>query len=338
MLRVILKRLVLMPFLILGIVTATFVLAQFTKGNPLVSIIGARALDNPDVVAAAKKRWGLDRSVPERYVVYVSNLAQGNLGTSFRTKQPVLLDLAQRLPATLELVICAMIVGAVSGILLGVVSAQFHDTPADHTARFISLLGSCIPMFWLGLLALFIFSVQTHWLPGPGRLDIRSDPPATVTGFMLIDTLLAGNWPSFVDAVRHLILPSIVLGWSVTGIVSRMVRASMLDVLGQDFITMARSKGAGETRVLLNHALRNALIPALTILGFTFAYLITGSVLVETIFSWPGIGSYAVDAARSLDYPAITGVTIIGGLGFLIANLLTDIAYAAVDPRMRSAA
>ena len=337
MFRVILKRLVLMPFLILGIVTATFVLAQFTKGNPLISIIGARALDNPDVVAAAKARWGLDRSVPERYVIYVANLAQGNLGTSFRTKQPVLLDLAQRLPATLELVICAMIVGAVSGILLGVISAQFRDTPADHTARFVSLLGSCIPMFWLGLLVLFIFSVQTHLLPGPGRLDIRADPPPTVTGFMLIDTLLAGEPSSFVDAVRHLILPSIVLGWSVTGIVSRMVRASMLDVLGHDFITMARSKGAGETRVLLNHALRNALIPALTILGFTFAYLITGSVLVETIFSWPGIGSYAVDAARSLDYPAITGVTIIGGLGFLIANLLTDIAYAAVDPRMRSA-
>jgi ABC-type dipeptide/oligopeptide/nickel transport system permease component len=338
MLRVILKRLVLMPFLVLGIVTATFVLAQFTKGNPLVSIIGARALDNPDIVAAAKARWGLDRSVPERYVIYVANLAQGNLGTSFRTKQPVLTDLAQRLPATLELVICAMIVGAVSGILLGVISAQFRDTPADHTARFIALLGSCIPMFWLGLLALFIFSVQTHLLPGPGRLDIRSDPPPTVTGFLLIDTLVAGEWSSFVDALRHLILPSLVLGWSVTGIVSRMVRASMLDVLGQDFITMARAKGAGETRVLMNHALRNALIPALTILGFTFAYLITGSVLVETIFSWPGIGSYAVDAARALDYPAITGVTIVGGLGFLLANLLTDIAYAAVDPRMRSAA
>nr|WP_256367266.1 ABC transporter permease [Acidisoma sp. L85] len=197
MLRVILKRLVLMPFLVLGIVTATFVLAQFTKGNPLVSIIGARGLENPDVVAAAKARWGLDRSVPERYVIYVANLAQGNLGTSFRTKQPVLTDLAQRLPATLELVICAMIVGAVSGILLGVISAQFRDTPADHTARFIALLGSCIPMFWLGLLVLFIFSVQTHLLPGPGRLDIRSDPPPTVTGFLLIDTLVAGEWSSF---------------------------------------------------------------------------------------------------------------------------------------------
>lgn len=338
MLRVLLRRLLVMPLLLLGIVTATFGLAQFTKGNPLVSIIGARNLDNPEIVAAAKARWGLDKPLPDRYLVYLDNLAHGDMGTSFRTRQPVLQDLADRLPATLELVICAMIVGAFSGILLGVISAQFQNTPADYTARLLALLGSCIPMFWLGLLMLFIFSVQTHLLPGPGRLDIRSDPPDPVTGFMLIDTLLDGNWDSFVDALRHLILPALVLGWSVTGIVSRMVRASMLDVLGQDYITMARAKGAGPIRVLRRHALRNALIPALTILGFTFAYLITGSVLVESVFSWPGIGSYAVDAARALDYPAITGVTIIGGLGFLIANLLTDIAYAAADPRMRAAA
>src|ERR1700761_4430056 len=223
MMEGVVRRVLLMPFLLLGIVTATFILAQFTKGNPLVSIIGARALDNPEIVAAAKARWGLDRSIPERYLIYLNNLLHGDLGTSFRTKQPVLVDLAQRLPATLELVICAMIVGAVTGILLGVISAQFRDRAADHIARFIALLGSCIPMFWLGLLVLYIFSVQTNWLPGPGRLDLRSDPPDTVTGFMLIDTLLDGDWDTFVDAVRHLILPSLVLGWSVTGIVSRMV-------------------------------------------------------------------------------------------------------------------
>jgi peptide/nickel transport system permease protein len=337
MLKVVLRRLVVMPFLLLGIVTATFVLAQFTKGNPLVSIIGARALDNPDIVAAAKARWGLDRPVPERYAIYVWNLAHGDLGTSFRTKQPVLKDLAQRLPATLELVICAMMVGAVGGIVLGTVSAEFEHSPADHGARLLALIGSCLPVFWLGLIALFIFSVQTKLLPGPGRLDIRSVPPPPVTGFMLVDTLVAGDWTAFVDTLRHLVLPSLVLGWSVVGIITRMVRASMLDVLSQDYITMARAKGASRLRVLVRHALANALIPALTILGFTFAYLITGSVLVETIFSWPGIGSYAVEAARSLDYPAITGVTILGGLGFLLANLLTDIAYAAADPRMREA-
>ena len=338
MLNLVLRRLLLIPILLLGIVTATFVLAQFTKGDPLVSIVGARGLSNPAVVEAAKQRWGLDKTVPERYLIYITNLFEGDMGTSFRTKQPVVSDLMQRLPATLELVICAMVIGAVSGIALGVISAKFHDGVADHAARLVALIGSCVPMFWLGLVVLFVFSVQTHLLPGPGRLDIRASQPPLVTGFMLIDTLLSGNLSSFVDAIRHLVLPSVVLGWSITGIVSRMVRASMLDVIKQDFITMARAKGASATRVLVHHALRNALIPALTIIGFTFAYLITGSVLVETIFSWPGIGSYAVEAARSLDYPAITGVTIIGGLGFLIANLLTDIAYAAVDPRMRAAA
>jgi ABC-type dipeptide/oligopeptide/nickel transport system permease component len=280
----------------------------------------------------------LDRTVPERYLVYISNLAHGDLGTSFRTKQPVSADLASRLPATLELVFASMLVGTATGLTLGVVSARFRDTAADHLARFIALLGSCTPMFWLGLLVLFLFSVQTDLLPGAGRLDIRAAAPPVATGFLTIDSLLAGELPSFIDALRHLVLPSLVLGWSVTGIVSRMVRASMLDVLSQDYVTMARSKGASETRVLLNHALRNALMPTLTILGFSFAYLITGSVLVETVFSWPGIGSYAVDAARALDYPAITGVTILGGLGFLLANLLTDIAYAAIDPRIRSVA
>lgn len=337
MLSVVARRILLIPILLLGIVTATFVLAQFTKGNPLVSIIGERQLDNPDVVAAAKARWGLDRSVPERYAIYIGRLVQGDFGTSFRTKQPVLTDIATRLPATLELVIAAMIVGAVSGIGLGVLAAQFRDTVIDGGARLIGLLGSCLPLFWVGLLGLFLFSVQMKLLPGPGRIDLRASPPPDVTGFYTVDALLAGQWSTFADVLWHLILPACVLGWSVTGIVSRMVRASMLDVLSQDFITMARAKGAGELRVLMHHALRNALIPALTILGFTFAYLITGSVLVETVFSWPGIGSYAVEAARALDYPAITGVTIVGGLGFLVANLLTDIAYAAVDPRMRSA-
>lgn len=169
MAKVVVRRLLVMPLLLLGIITATFILAQFTKGNPLVSIIGARALSNPEVVAAAKARWGLDRSVPERYAIYVWNLAHGDLGTSFRTKQPVLTDLSQRLPATLELVIFAMIVAGIGGVVLAVVSAEFNNTVADHAARFIALVGSCMPVFWLGLIVLFLFSVQFKILPGPGR-------------------------------------------------------------------------------------------------------------------------------------------------------------------------
>lgn len=331
----ILRRLLMMPLLVFGIITVAFLLSQFTKGDPLASLIGERQMNNPVIVAAAKAKWGLDRSLPERYAIYVDRLLTGDMGTSFRTKQPVASDLAQRLPATLELVIAAVIVGAVSGIGLGVLAAKHRDTWVDTLIRTFALTGSSIPMFWLGLLVLFVFSVKLGILPGPGRLDTRSVAPHFVTGFFTIDALLERDLSKFREALAHLVLPACVLGWTVTGIVARLVRAAMLDVLHQDFILAARAKGAGEWRVLLNHGLRNALIPTLTILGFTFAYLITGAVLTETIFAWPGIGSYAVDAARSLDHPAIIGVTIVGGLSFLIANLVTDIAYAAVDPRVR---
>lgn len=335
MTRYIVRRLLSLPLLLLGIVSLAFLISHTTQGDPLASIVSERQMDNPEVVAAAKARWGLDKSLPEQYVIYIGNLLSGDLGTSFRTKQPVAQDLLERLPATLELVIAAMIFGSTTGIALGVVAARFRDRSIDHAARFWALIGSSTPVFWSGLILLYIFSVVLGWLPGPGRLDARSSLPEGMTGFLTVDALLLGDMDLFKDALHHLILPALVLGWTVMGIVSRLVRASMLDVLNQDYITAARARGAGEVRVLLNHALRNALVPTLTIIGFTFAYLITGAVLTEAIFSWSGIGSYAVDAARSLDYPAIMGVTIVGGAAFLLTNLATDIAYAFADPRIR---
>jgi ABC-type dipeptide/oligopeptide/nickel transport system permease component len=239
-----------------------------------------------------------------------------------------------RLPATLELVIAAMLLGSAVGIGLGVLAARFQDTMIDNTARLFALVGASAPVFWTGLIVLYVFTVQLGWLPGPGRIG-RDVAPDFVTGMYTIDSLIAGDLEKFRSVLAHLILPACVLGWTVIGIVSRMVRASMLDVMNQEYITAARAKGAGELRVLFHHALRNALIPTLTILGFTFAYLITGAILTEAIFSWPGIGSYAVAAARGLDRPAIIGVTIVGGAAFLIINLLTDIAYAFVDPRVK---
>ncbi len=332
--RYILRRLAAMPFLILGIITVAFLISHSTHGDPLVSILGDRQMENPEVVAAARARWGLDKSLPEQYLTYVGNLLTGDLGVSIRTKRPVLQDLAARLPATLELVFAAMLIGTVSGVVLGVVAARYRDGLIDHLSRLFALIGSSLPVFWSGLILLYIFWVNLRWLPGPGRLDARTPAPQEVTGFFTVDALLAGDLPVFFEALHHLILPAFVLGWAVMGIISRLVRASMLDVLSQDYIRAARARGASETAVLYHHALRNALIPALTIIGFTFAYLITGAVLTETIFSWPGIGSYAVDAARNLDYPAIMGVTIIGGLAFLLTNLLTDVAYALADPRI----
>jgi len=333
--RYIVRRLIAMPLLLLGIVSIAFLITHFTKGDPLVSIIGERQMENELVVAAARARWGLDRSLPEQYLVYVGNLLSGDFGTSLRTKQAVARDILQRLPATLELVLAAMLVGTTVGVTLGVVAARYRDRAADHTARLFALVGSSLPVFWSGLIVLFVFWHRLGVLPGPGRLDSRSTAPPDVTGFYTVDSLIAGDLALFGEAVAHLVLPACVLGWAVMGIVSRLVRASMLDVLNQDYILAARAKGASEPRVLVNHALRNALIPTLTIIGYSFAYLITGAVLSETIFSWPGMGSYAVDAARNLDYPAIIAVTIVGGTAFLITNLITDIAYAFADPRIR---
>lgn len=333
--RYILRRLISIPFIVLGIVTVAFFLTTITKGDPLTAIVAEQQMSNPEVVAAAKQRWGLDRSLPERYMIYVGNLLSGDLGTSFITKRNVGTDIMARLPATLELVIAAMFVGTFLGISLGILAAYFRNSAIDHGARLFALFGSSVPVFWSGLGLLFILSVKLGWLPGPGRIDPRLTPPPGLTGFFTVDALLAGDWRIFVDALHHLLLPAFVLGWTVAGTISRLVRANMLDVLSREFVLTARAKGASEFRVVVHHALRNTLVPTLTVLGYSFAYLITGAVLTETIFAWPGMGSYAVEAARALDFPAIIGVTIVGGLAFLITNLLTDIAYVVANPRIR---
>ena len=330
-----LRRLIAMPLLLLGVATLAFFLTHVTKADPLSAVVSERQMNNPAVVAAAKARWGLDRPLPEQYVVYISNLAQGELGTSFRTRRPVSDDIMARLPATLELVLFAMAFGVVGGVGLGIAAAHWRDSAIDHTARLFALIGSSMPVFWTGLILLYLFSVALGWLPGPGRIDPRIAAPPAVTGFYTLDSLIAGDLERLRLALAHLLLPAFVLGWAVMGIISRLVRGSMLDVLEQDYIRTARAKGASEPRVLVQHALRNALIPTLTIIGHSFAYLITGAVLTETIFGWPGIGSYAVDSARSLDHPAIIGVTLIGAAAFLLANLLTDILYAVFNPRIQ---
>ncbi|TPN81082.1 ABC transporter permease [Mesorhizobium sp. CU3] len=329
------RRLVAMPFLVLGIVTMAFFLTTVTKGDPLTALVSEQQLNNPEVVAAARQRWGLDKSLPERYVTYVSNLLHGDMGTSFVTKRPVLTDIAARLPATLELVIAAMLVGTTSGIVLGLLAAYYRDSAVDQIARVFALLGSSLPVFWIGLALLFLLSVHFQILPGPGRIDPRMTPPPPITGLMTVDTLLAGDIDGFRSAVSHLVLPSLVLGWAVAGTISRLVRANMLDVMAKEFILTARAKGAGELRVVFRHAFRNILVPVLTLISYSFAYLITGAVLTEAVFTWPGMGSYAVQAARSLDFPAIIGVTIVGGMMFLVTNLLTDIAYVIANPRVR---
>jgi len=324
-----------MPLLLFGIASIVFVVSRLTPADPLVSIVGERNLTNPQIVAAARARWGLNDSVPVQYAKYMKNLVKGDLGTSFTTRRPVLHDLIDRLPATLELTFVALLIGVVFGVGLGVLAARNRNRLIDHIARFVALIGSSLPAFWAGLLVLYIFYARLGWLPGPGRIDPRSVAPGHITGFYTVDSLLHGDWSMFVQSAKHLILPASVLGWGVVGIVTRLVRASLLDEFSMEYVRVARAMGLRERTVVNTHALRNALLPTITIVGFLFAFLLTGAVLTETVFSWPGVGSYAVEASRKLDYPAIIGVTILGGFAFLITNLITDIAYAVADPRIR---
>ncbi len=329
------RRVAVMPLLLLGVVTAAFIISRTIPANPLVTLVGERGLGNPEVVKAAKARWGLDKAVPEQYVLYVRNLARGDMGVSFHTRNTVRKDLTDRFPATIELTLTAMLIGVSGGLGLGVIAARRQNKAADHVARFFALVGSSLPVFWAGLVLLFILYARLSWLPGPGRLDSRTIPPVHYTGLYTVDALISGHWSVFIEALRHLVLPAFTLGWGVMGIISRLVRASMLDELSADYVRTARAKGLSERQVLRRHALRNALLPTLTIVGFSFAFLITGAVLTETVFSWPGIGSYAVDASRTLDFPAIMGVSILGGVAFLSANLITDLTYVIADPRIR---
>jgi peptide/nickel transport system permease protein len=328
---------IVIPPLLLGVVTVTFLITRLIPANPLATVLNPRSLGNKQIVAAAMAHWGLGGTIVQQYGSYLANLLHGDMGTSFVTKGPVSSDIALRLPFTLELVFAAIIIAVIGGIGIGVLAAVRQNKFTDTLGRLFTLVGSSTPQYWSGLVLLLILSTRLHLLPGPGQIYPQVYAPHRVTGFYVADALLAGNWQLAWQAIEHLILPAFILGWGVMGSIARIVRASMLDVLGQDYVRTARAKGVREISVIMSHALRNALLPALTIVGFSVAYLLSGDVLVEDIFQWGGIGSYAVTAAESLDYPAIMGVVIVGGVAFLIASLLTDIGYAFADPQIRVA-
>jgi peptide/nickel transport system permease protein len=333
--RYVLRRLAITPLLLLGIATVAFIIARLIPADPLASIVGERQMNNETIVNAAKQRWGLDGGVIDQYVTYIRNLATGDLGTSFRTKNSVASDIWERLPATAELALCALFVAGVGGVVLGVVSARRQNKLPDHASRLVALVGSSLPVFWLGLIMLYVLYVRLGWFPGPGRLPPRVDPPPKVTGLYTVDALLDRDPGLSWQCLRQLMLPAFVLGWSLMGTVSRLVRAAMLDELHADYVRTARAKGLREGSVMRHHVLRNALTPVITILGLSLGVLLTQAVLTETVFSWNGLGSYAVEATRRLDYPAINGVCITGGVIFLLASLLSDVMYAAVDPKIR---
>jgi peptide/nickel transport system permease protein len=250
---------------------------------------------------------------------------------------PVAEDLGRYLPASAELAVIATVVGIVLGIPFGVVSAVNRNRWIDHIVRGVSLLGVSSPVFWLGLIALYVFYFRLGWLPGPGRLDVGMPEPSHLTGMYTLDSLLSGNWTAFVSSLRHLVLPGMVLASVYLGLVTRMTRSSMLEVLSADYVRTARGKGLRQRVVIFRHALGNALVPTITVLGLAFGDILAGTVLTETIFSWPGIGRYAYQSAVTLDFPAIMGVSLLIAAVFITVNLVTDVAYVVVDPRLRRA-
>jgi peptide/nickel transport system permease protein len=271
-------------------------------------------------------------------LTYLKNLGQGNMGVSIRTHMPVAEDLGRYLPASAELAIIATVVGILLGVPFGVISAVRRNQWLDHVVRGFSLLGVSSPVFWLGLVALYIFYFRLGWLPGPGRLDVGLPEPQHITGMYTVDSLLTGNWTAFLSSLRHLALPGLVLASVYLGLVTRMTRSSMLEVLSADYVRTARGKGLRERAVIYHHALSNALIPTITVLGLAFGDILAGTVLTETIFSWPGIGRYAYQSAVTLDFPAIMGVSLLIAVVFITVNLVTDLTYAFLDPRLRHAA
>ena len=319
----------------IGITLLLFVVTHIVPVNPLAVILTEKSMEDPNAVKAATEKWGLDKPLPEQYIIYLGNLLQGDMGTSFKTKNPVASDLKNFLPATIELAIGSFIFAILFGLPLGIISAIRSGSFVDHFTRVFSLLGASMPPFWSGLLALFVFYYKLGWAPGPGRINSRIGSPGSITGLFVLDSLLTGNMTAFWNSLSHLVLPSMILGWFTLALIARITRSSMLEVMQQDYIRTARAKGQKEKWVILSHALRNALIPLVTLVGLAFAGLMSGAIMTETIFSWPGIGRYAVEAAANLDYPAITGTTLLIAVVYMLVNIFVDALYTIIDPRIR---
>jgi len=309
--------------MLVGITLLSFIVSHAVPADPVTANLGDQAAANPEIVAAFKHRWGLDRPLPEQYGIYLWRVIHGDLGVSISTRQPVAVDLRQHLPATIELALAAIILGLLVGIPLGILSAVRRDSLLDQVGRVFSLVGTSVPVFWLGLVTILVFYARLEWAPPPGRLSARITAPPFITGFVAA------------DALKHLILPALVLSSYSLGIIARMMRGSMLEVLDDDYVRTARAKGLPRAAVLLRHAARNALIPVLTVVGLSFGGLLSGAVVTETVFAWPGLGSYAFQSSTSLDFPAIMGVGIVVATVYTVVNLLVDVAYAMLDPRVR---
>ncbi len=321
----------------LGVTLISFVISHAVPADPIVSNLGQIASQRPEIVKAFREKWGLDKPLYEQYLIFVGNLARGEMGTSINTRRAVTKDLALFMPATIELATAAVLFALILGLPLGIFAAIRRDGPIDHLARLVSLIGVSIPIFWLATVSLVLFYATLHWTVGPARLGPQIERPEFVTGFYTVDSLIAGDFETFRDALSHLLLPGLVLASSIMGLVTRVTRSSMLEVLSQDYTRTARAKGLRETVVVARHALRNAMIPTVTVLGLAYGGLLSGAVMTETIFAWPGLGRYAFNAVITNDFPAIMAVTFVIGIMYVIVNLVVDLLYGWLDPRIHYA-
>jgi peptide/nickel transport system permease protein len=318
----------------LGLLAVTFFIGRVIPIDPVLAIVGDRAPEH--VIARVREELGFNKPLWQQFYIYVTKVVQGDFGTSVLTSNPVMQDIRRAFPATLELATLGTIIGAGFGVPLGVWAAVRRGGLADQFVRVVGLVGYSAPIFWLGLMALVVFYARLGWVGGPGRIDIVYEYTLTrVTGLLLVDTAMAGEWQAFGNALSHLILPASLLGLFSLAYISRMTRSFMLNELGQEYIVAARAKGLSETRIIWRHALRNAMVPLVTVIALSYAGLLEGSVLTETVFAWPGLGLYITNSLQNADMNAVLGGTIIVGSIFIGLNLLSDLLYRLLDPRTR---
>lgn len=335
MLRFLLTRASLVIPTFIGITVLSFFLIRLVPGDPIEVRVGERGIA-PERLAELRHELGLDQPLWHQYLDYLGNLLQGDFGISLVTRNAVTSEFLALFPATLELAAAAMLFAIIVGLPAGMLAAIHRGSAVDHTVMGLSLTGYSMPIFWWGLLLILLFSVQLGWTPVSGRLDLLYyvEPE---TGFMLADTLLAGDTDAFWSALHHLVLPAVVLGTIPLAVIARMTRSAMLEVLGEDYIRTARAKGLREKRVIGLHALRNALIPVVTVIGLQVGTMLGGAILTETIFSWPGVGKWLVESIQRRDYPALQGGVLLIATTVIAVNLLVDLLYGVLNPRIRHA-
>ena len=325
---------VVVALTLLGLLAVTFFIGRVIPIDPVLAVVGDRAPEH--VIERVREELGLNKPLVEQFALYVGKAVQGDFGTSVLTSNPVWDDILRTFPATLELATCGILIGVGFGVPLGVWAAVRRGGPADHAVRVMGLVGYSAPIFWLGLMALVLFYAKLGWVSGPGRIDVAFEYSVQrVTGLLLVDAAMAGEWEAFRNAFSHLVLPASLLGYFSLAYISRMTRSFMLAELAQEYIVAARAKGLSEARIIWRHALRNAMVPLVTVIALSYAGLLEGSVLTETVFAWPGLGLYITNSLQNADMNAVLGGTIVVGTVFIGLNLLSDLLYQLLDPRTR---